>query len=158
MVEIFDRKLKKKTIKNYVVQSFLAALMLYIGLRLPILGQEIVLVAAVGSTAFVLFAMPGNKTAVPRRALGSHVASGFIGFAFSRTYPSFLSFELAVALALGVAILVMVSLWLEHPPAGGTVIFFVLNPSPVAFVSLLLLVSFMVTIYIVIRPHLYDLV
>ncbi|MFW6142535.1 MAG: HPP family protein [Candidatus Saliniplasma sp.] len=158
MVEVFDRKLKKETIKNYVSQSFLAALMIYIGLRLPILGEEIVLVAAVGSTAFVLFAMPHNKTARARRALGSHFASGLIGFAFSTLYPSILPFELTVSLALGIAILAMVSMWLEHPPAGGTVIFFVINPNLVAFISLLLLVSFMTTVYTVLRPYLYDLV
>ncbi|MEF8874424.1 MAG: HPP family protein [Candidatus Thermoplasmatota archaeon] len=158
MVKIFDRKLKKESIKNYTSQSFLAALMLYLGLRLPVLGEEIVLVAAIGSTAFVLFAMPKKDITGPRRVLGSHFASGLIGFAFSRTHPTFLSMELAVSLALGVAILMMVSLWLEHPPAGGTVIFFVVNPNLVAFVSLLLLVSFMVTVYQVIRPYLYDLV
>ncbi len=157
MIRIFDRKLKKETIKNYVFQSFFAAFVLYLGLNLPLLGDEIVLVAAAGSTAFIVFALPNSETAHPRRVIGSHFVCGLIGLAFHTTYPSILSFELAVSLALGVAILAMVSLWLEHPPAGGTVLFFVVNPQPVALVSLLLLVSIMTTLSYVSRPYLYDL-
>ncbi len=157
MIRIFDRKLKKETIKNYVLQSFFAAFVLYLGLNLPLLGDEIVLVAAAGSTAFIVFALPNTKTAHPRRVIGSHFVCGLIGLAFHTTYPSILSFELAVSLALGVAILTMVSLWLEHPPAGGTVLFFVVNPQPIALVSLLLLVSIMTTLSYVARPYLYDL-
>ncbi|MFW5945623.1 MAG: HPP family protein [Candidatus Natronoplasma sp.] len=157
MVRIFDRKLKQETIKHYVGQSFLAALVLYLGLNLPLLGEEIVLVAAAGSTAFIVFAMPNSETANPRRVIGSHFICGLIGLGFSAISPSILSPELAVSLALGAAILAMVSLWLEHPPAGGTVLFFVLNPQPVALVSLLLLVNIMATLSYVIRPYLYDL-
>ncbi len=157
MIRIFDRKLKKETIKNYVLQSFFAAFVLYLGLNLPLLGDEIILVAAAGSTAFIVFALPNSETAHPRRVIGSHLACGLIGLAFHTTYPSILSFELAVSLALGVAILAMVSLWLEHPPAGGTVLFFVVNPQPIALVSLLLLVSIMTTLSYVARPYLYDL-
>lgn len=157
MVRIFDRKLKQETIKHYVGQSFLAAFVLYLGLNLPLLGEEVVLVAAAGSTAFIVFAMPSSKAANPRRVIGSHSISGVIGLAFHTTYPTILPFEIAVSLALGVAILAMVSLWLEHPPAGGTVLFFVLNPQPVALVSLLLLVSIMAFLSYVARPYLYDL-
>ncbi|MBS3817550.1 MAG: HPP family protein [Candidatus Thermoplasmatota archaeon] len=158
MVRIFDRKLKKDTIKHYVIQSFLGALILFLGLNLPIFGEEIILVAAAGSTAFVVFAMPESKPSHPRRVIGSHFVCGLIGFAFHSTYPGLFPFEVAVSLALGVAILSMVSLWLEHPPAGGTVIFFVVNAQPTAFVSLLLLVSIMATLSYVVKPYLHDLV
>jgi len=158
MVRIFDRKLKRDTIIHYFLQSFFAAFILYLGLNLPLLGEEIILVAAAGSSAFVVFAMPESKTAHPRRVLGSHFVCGLIGLAFHTTYPEILPFEAAVSLALGVAILTMVSLWLEHPPAGGTVIFFVVNSQPIAFVSLLLLVSIMTTISYVAKPYLRDLV
>lgn len=158
MVRILDRKLSKGTLTHYIGQSFIAAFILYLSLRLPVLGEEIVLVAAVGSTAFVVFTMPKSKTSTPRRAFGSHVLCGLIGFGFSSVYPSILSFELAVSFALGIAILSMVSLWFEHPPAGGTVIFFVLNPNVIAFISMLLLVSMLVTISMILRPYLIDLV
>ncbi|MFW5945357.1 MAG: HPP family protein [Candidatus Natronoplasma sp.] len=158
MVRIFDRKLKKETLKHYVGQSFFAAFVLYLGLKLPLLGEEIILVAAAGSTAFVVFTMPSSKPASPRRVMGSHFVCGLIGFAFHFAYPSLIPFEVAVSLALGLSIFFMVSLWLEHPPAGGTVIFFVVNAQLVAFVSLLLLISIMATISYIARPYLYDLV
>ncbi len=158
MFRIFDIKLRKETLKNYVGQSFLAALVLYLGLNLPILGEEIILVAAAGSSAFVVFAMPSNTTATPRRVIGSHFICGLIGLAFHFLYPAFLPFEIVVSLALGFSILAMVSLWFEHPPAGGTVLYFVVNPQLVAFVSLLLLVSIMTTLSYILRPYLRDLV
>ncbi len=158
MLRIFDIKLRKETLKNYVGQSFLAALVLYFGLNLPVLGEEIILVAAAGSSAFVVFAMPSSRTSTPRRVIGSHLICGLIGFAFNFVYPSILPFEIAVSLALGFSILAMVSLWFEHPPAGGTVLYFVVNPQPVAFISLLLLVSIMTTLSYVIHPYLKDLV
>lgn len=158
MVKIFDRKLKKKTLKHYIGQSFFAALVLYLGLNLPMLGGEIILVAAAGSTAFVVFTMPSSKPATPRRVIGSHFVCGLIGFFFHFAHAAFIPFELAVSLALGLSILAMVSLWLEHPPAGGTVIFFVVNAQPVAFLSLLLLITIMATISYIVKPYLYDLV
>lgn len=158
MVKIFDRKLKKETLKHYIGQSFFAALVLYMGLTLPMLGGEIILVAAAGSTAFVVFTMPSSKPASPRRVIGSHFVCGLIGFFFHFAHLSFIPLEIAVSVALGISIFAMVSLWLEHPPAGGTVIFFVVNPQPVAFVSLLLLITIMTTISYVAQPYLQDLV
>ena len=159
MVKIFNKRIKKETIKHFSFQSILAGLVFYIGLKLlPFLAEEFVLVAAAGSTAFIVFAMPSNKTADPRRVIGSHFVCGIIGFAFYATYPAVFSLEIAVSLALTVSILAMVSLWLEHPPAGGTVLFFVVDAEPAAFVSLLLLVSIMALMRHVLQPHLYDLV
>ncbi len=157
MVKILDRKLSKETLKHYLGQSVLAAVVLFFGLNLPFL-KDIVLVAAVGSSAFVVFAMPSSKTSNPRNVIGSHLICGLIGFSFYNLYPTFLPLEAAVSIALGVAMFAMVSLWVEHPPAGGTVIYFVLHPRLEAFVSLLLLASIMATLSYVIRPYLKDLV
>ncbi len=157
MVKILDRKLRRETLNHYLGQSFIAALVLFLGLNLPFL-DDIVLVAAVGSSAFVVFGMPSSKTSNPRNVMGGHLVCGLIGFAFYNLYLTALPLEAAVSIALGVAMLAMVSLWIEHPPAGGTVIYFVLNPRPEAFVSLLLLVSLMTTLSFIIKPYLKDLV
>jgi len=159
MVKIFNRRIKKETIKHFGFQSILAGLVFYLGLSLlPFLADEFVLVAAAGASAFIVFAMPTSKTADPRRVIGSHFVCGLIGFAFYSTYPALLSFELAISLALTVSILTMVSLWLEHPPAAGTVLFFVIDAEPGAFVSLLLLITIMALLSHVFHPYLYDLV
>ncbi len=159
MVKIFNRRIKKETIKHFCFQSILAGLVFYLGLGLlPFLAEEFVLVAAAGSTAFIVFAMPSSKTADPRRVIGSHFVCGMIGFAFYATYPVFFSFEIAVSIALTVSILAMVSLWLEHPPAAGTVLFFVIDAEPAAFISLLLLITIMGLLSHIFHPYLYDLV
>ncbi len=159
MVKIFNRRIKTETLKHFVFQSILTGLVFYLGLNLlPILAEEFVLVAAAGSSAFVVFAMPSNKTADPRRVIGSHAVCGIIGFAFYATYPAVFSFEIAISLALTVSIIAMVSLWLEHPPAAGTVLFFVIDADPAAFVSLLLLITIMALLSHVFHPYLYDLV
>jgi len=159
MVKIFNRRIKKETIKHFCFQSMLAGIVFYLGLNLlPFLADEFILVAATGSTAFIVFAMPSDKTADPRRVIGSHAVCGIIGFAFYATYPAIFSFEIAISLALTVSILAMVSLWLEHPPAAGTVLFFVIDAEPAAFVSLLLLITIMALLSHVFHPYLYDLV
>ncbi len=159
MVKVFNRKIKKETIKHYVFQSILAGMIFYLGLNLlPFIAEEFVLVAAAGSTAFIVFAMPSSKVADPRRVIGSHLFCGVIGFAFYLTYPAYFSFNVAVSLALIVSIFVMVSLWLEHPPAGGTVLFFVVHADLPALISLLLLVTIMALLSHVFNPYLYDLV
>ena len=158
MVRILNRRIQKKTIKHYILQSILAGTVFFAGLNiLPMIAEEVVLVAAVGSTAFIAFAKPSSKAAEPRRIIGSHFICGLIGFALYSGYPGFFSFEIAVTLALILSILVMVSFWIEHPPAAGTALFFVIEPQIVALISLLLLVTIMALISYLFHSYLYDL-
>jgi len=157
MIEILDEKLDRDTLKHYFIQSSLAALILYISLNLPFVTSA-VLMAAIGSTAFVVFAMPSSKTARPRNVLGSHLSAGLIGLLFSQISVMFLPELMSVSIALGVSIFVMVTLDVEHPPAGGTVIFLVLTPVVEAFVTLLFLASIMALMSYMLKPYLRDLV
>ena len=158
MVRIINRKIEKETIKHYGFQSVLAGIIFFLGLKLlPFLAKEFVLVAAAGSTAFIIFAKPSSRFADPRRVIGSHFICGIIGFLFYSGYPVYYSFEVAVSLTLIMAILIMVSFYLEHPPAAGTALFFVIDAQIMAFVSLLLLVNIMALISYVLHPYLYDL-
>ncbi len=157
MIHLLDEKLTKKNFKHYLFQSGLATLVLSLALYLPIVKDEI-LIAAIGSTAFVVFAMPYRLTARPRNVLGSHLVCGLIGLAFSSFYFNFLPQPLILSLAVGASILAMVTLDIEHPPAGGTVIFLAFNPDMHAFITLLLLVNIMAMISYVLRPYLIDLI
>ena len=157
MIKVLDKKLDKDTLKHYFIQSSLAAVILYISLNLPFITSA-VLMAAIGSTAFVVFAMPSSKTARPRNVLGSHLSAGLIGLLFSQFSVMFLPELMAVSIALGVSIFVMVTLDVEHPPAGGTVIFLVLTPVVEAFLTLLLLASIMALMSYLLKPYLRDLV
>lgn len=157
MVSILDEELSEKTWKNYFLQSVLAGIALYIGLKLPFIASPL-LVAAIGSTAFIVFAMPSEDTSRPRNVLGGHFVCGLLGLAFFHIYDLFLPLLLTISVAVAVAIFVMVAFDIEHPPAGGTVIFFVITPMIEPLVSLLLLASILTLLSYLLRSYLIDLV
>ncbi|MFW6157912.1 MAG: HPP family protein [Planctomycetota bacterium] len=64
--------------KNYVLQSALATLILLLALVVLRL-QQIVIAASIGSTAFIVFAMPGGLTAKARNVVGGHLVGGISG-------------------------------------------------------------------------------
>jgi len=106
--------------KNYVFQSFLATLAMIIVLFLLTL-QNAVIVASIGATSFIIFAMPNNVTARIRNVAGGHMIGMICGMVCSyfipkiSIHPIFLS-----SLAVGISIFLMVVLDMEHPPATGT--------------------------------------
>ena len=105
---------------NYIYQSLLATVVIFLILLLLNLEHAVV-IASIGATAFIVFTMPNNITAVPRRVIGGHVI-GFIcdsAFAFI-PHPTAITAILVYSLAVGTTIFLMVALDMEHPPAGGT--------------------------------------
>ncbi len=78
-------------------------------------------IASIGATAFIIFTMPRNITAAPRRVIGGHIIGFICGSAFAFiTHPTTLATILIYSLAVGTTIFFMVALDAEHPPAGGT--------------------------------------
>jgi CBS-domain-containing membrane protein len=106
--------------KNYLYQSFMAAVVLFLVLWLLNM-QHVVVIASIGSTAFIIFAMPRSFTAAPRRVIGGHIIGFSCGSLFALIpQPTFLTSILVYSLAVGTALCLMVALDAEHPPAGGT--------------------------------------
>lgn len=154
---VIDEKFDRFTWKHYLLQSALAAAALYVAFTIPIIDEPI-LIAAIGSSSFIVFAMPDNETARPKNVLGGHLACGLLGLLFFHLHSMLLPLSTTIALAVGASIFVMVVLDIEHPPAGGTVIFLVLNPMVEALIALLLLCSIISTISIILHPYMIDLV
>jgi len=145
----------KKLWKYYLCQSFLAAIALFI--IVLVLGQDkMVVISAMGATAFIVFAMPTAASAKTRNVIGGHLvglASGTI-FYFA-TLPYFLEYPLAV----GIAIFVMVALDVEHPPAAGTALAVVINEvSPDVFVTIMASAVILSQCRYYLRHHLKDLI
>jgi len=110
----------KRLWKNYLYQSFLATIVVFIVLLLLNMENAVV-IASIGATAFIVFTMPRNITAAPRRVIGGHLIGLFSGslcalIPHSSIFPSVIVYSLAV----GISIFLMVALDAEHPPAGGT--------------------------------------
>ena len=124
----------KKLWKYYIWQSCLAALALFI--IVLILGKDkMVVISAMGATAFVVFAMPTAVSAQTRNVIGGHFVGLVTGTIFYFvTLPYFIEYPLVV----GIAIFVMVALDVEHPPAAGTALAVVINEvSPDVFFTII---------------------
>jgi CBS-domain-containing membrane protein len=106
--------------KHYVAQSLLATLSVFIVLYFLSL-QHAVIIASIGASAFIVFAMPDSITAQPRNLIGGQLVGLLFGFLFSLLPQSDLLLTLLIySLAVGTAIFTMVVIDTEHPPAAGT--------------------------------------
>lgn len=76
-----------------------------------------VIVASMGASAVLLFAVPHGPLSQPWAVLGGHLFSAFIGVSCARFIPDPLT---AAALAVGLAIGTMHLLRCIHPPGGAT--------------------------------------
>ncbi|MCK5147964.1 HPP family protein [bacterium] len=106
--------------KAYVFQSMFATIVMFLVLLFLTL-QNAVVAASVGSSAFVVFAMPDSIPARARNVIGGQIIGmlcGLLGYviANSTQAPEYLGY----AIAVGLSIFIMVVVDMEHPPASGT--------------------------------------
>ncbi|MFC2063131.1 HPP family protein [Chloroflexota bacterium] len=136
-MEIIDKSFKRSP-KSFIIQSLLAVVAVAVILYFVEILTHAAVIAALGSSAFIVFAMPHSITARSRKLIGGHIiglASGTI------CYYAFLSGPLGnlinnwefttlfiYALAVGLAIFLMVVTNTEHPPAAGTALGIVVYP------------------------------
>ena len=106
--------------KNYLYQSAMATGVVVL-VFLVLQAQNFVIIASLGSTAFVVFAMPSSLSAKPRRVIGGHLVGLLSGFIATLIMGSTALLPiLGYAIAVGLSIYLMVALDFEHPPASGT--------------------------------------
>jgi len=106
--------------RNYVYQSALAAFAIFVVIII-LKMQNAVIIASLGSSAFIVFALPNATTARSRNVIGGHLMGIIAGSLFSVVPRSVLFITAIVyALAVGLSILAMVITDTEHPPAAGT--------------------------------------
>ena len=84
--------------------------------QLPLLPSDLpVIVAPLGASAVLVFAVPASPLAQPWPVIGGNIISTLVGVAIFRLVPDL---ALASGLAVGGAILVMSLLRCLHPPGG----------------------------------------
>ena len=106
--------------KNYIFQSFLAALTAFVVL-LFLSIEHAVIIAAIGATAFIVFAMPQNITANPKNIIGGHLVGLLIGSLCALIPQPYLWCSImAYSLAVGLTIFIMLVIDIGHPPAAAT--------------------------------------
>ena len=128
-MEIIDKAFIR-TPKSYIIQSLLAVVTVAIILYFVEVLTHAAIVAALGASAFIVFAMPHSITARPRRLIGGHIVGIICG---SLCYYTFLTGPLGeltanwefiswsvCALSVGLSIFLMAITNTEHPPASAT--------------------------------------
>ncbi|MFD1331213.1 HPP family protein, partial [Methylopila musalis] len=86
------------------------------------------LIAPMGASSVLLFAVPASPLAQPWSIMGGNVVAAVIGVAAAQLIPSPF---LAAAVAAGLAIAAMIALRCLHPPSGAVALTAVLGGAPV---------------------------
>jgi CBS-domain-containing membrane protein len=125
----------RRNLRRYVFQVFIATLALFVVL----LAEQViagaaearaVVVAAIASTAFVLFISPFSSSATTRHAFGGHLIAILVASPMAILVDNNISIEwiakipavfaFYAALCVGVSMFFMAATNTEHPPAAGT--------------------------------------
>lgn len=156
-IKKIDREFRQHW-KNYVLQSILATVAVFIVLYFLSI-QHAVIIASIGATAFIIFAMPDSITAQPRNVIGGQLVGLFFGFLFSLVPPAtMLSSMIVYSLAVGASILTMVIIDMEHPPAAGTALGVALTGITwEVFVAIVVSIILLSIIHVLFKPYIRDL-
>ena len=105
---------------NYLFQSILCALCV-LAVLWVLRGQQLAIIAAIGASSFIVFAMPKSVTAQPKSIMGGYLLGLAIGaLSWLIPQPSFTSQIIVYASVVGLTMFAMVATDTEHPPACGT--------------------------------------
>jgi len=135
MLPDLDRHLRRDNLKRAVLQCGLAGAVVLVLLLVLDAVTQTVLIAALGASAFIAFAVPRSLHSSPR-----HLVGGYIVGILTGSLMDWLNTLIALsgaaehavmvifgALAISVAMLAMVITRTEHPPAAALALGIVLN-------------------------------
>jgi len=131
-----DSRLRRENINRYTLQCSLAAAVVLILLMVLDAVTQTVLIAALGASVFIAFAVPRSLHSSPRCLIGGYLAGILAGslmatlniaFEFSAVVTAHASMVVFGALATGLAMFLMVVTKTEHPPAAALALGLVLN-------------------------------
>ncbi len=155
--------------KAYFIQSLMAVVVVTILLFFVSSITQAAIVAALGASTFIVFAMPKSVPAQPRRLIGGHISgliSGIVCYYLLQTGPAGEYFEnidiihwFPAAMAVGLSIFLMTVLNFEHPPAAGTALGIVTQEwTPGTIVLVISFVTGLAIIGFLLRKYLKNLV
>lgn len=136
VMKIFDEK-ARRNIRPYFIQCGLASVTILVILIFLDVIKHTAIIATLGSSVFLIFALPSAYSSRPRPLLGGYLIAILIGslFYFLSTLSILERMPISVhtiyivlgAIAVGLAIFVMVVTDTEHAPAAGMSLGLVLN-------------------------------
>jgi CBS-domain-containing membrane protein len=132
--------------------------------------SRVVVIAALGASAFIVFAMPKNVTAQPRNVIGGHavgILSGTICtvLIYREALASFLGLDfevlmiIAASVSVGLTIFIMVVTDTEHPPGCSTALAVIVHGWDLYYVAFIIIcATIMIVVKHLLNPWLKDLV
>jgi CBS-domain-containing membrane protein len=144
--------------KHYVLQCLLATFVVFVVL-LALSLKNAVIIASIGATTFIVFAMPRMLTANPRNVIGGHTTGLIVGsLCFLIPHSTVFYAALSYSLAVGLSIFIMVVIDTEHPPAAATALGFAMSGfSLKTAIALVLSIVVLSLVHYFFRAHLKDL-
>jgi len=142
-----EQRCQAQNLARNLLQCGLATLVVLVLLLILDVFTQTVLIAALGASTFIAFAVPRSANADPRHMIGGYLIGTFTGVTLSLllramppTSPT-IDHELVVvagALAIGLAMFLMVLTKTEHPPAAALALGLVLNQWDMATLALIM--------------------
>lgn len=135
-MRILGEKFRKNVLGN-VYQCALATVSVFIVLHVLDVVTDAVIIAALGSSTFIVFTMPDAQVSKPRIMIGGYIVGvvagsicHYLSLCSFMEWISFLDESPRVvfgAMSVGLAIYVMVITGTAHPPAAGLALGLILN-------------------------------
>lgn len=129
-----DPKFKNNK-KEYLFQSFLAFVMLYISLFFLDIFYQGAFVASIGATVVIVFTFPKKNVSSSKVVLGGYLLgmiTGIVCFHLIGVLP-LVTIKMLAAGAVGIAMLLMILADVEHPPAAAMALSIVIEGYSVCF-------------------------
>jgi CBS-domain-containing membrane protein len=132
----YDKHFRRQNMRRYVMQCSLAGLVVLALLLILDAVTQTVLIAALGSSSFIAFAIPRSLHSGPRHLIGGYVvgitAGCLMGYIYHSSHLDHATLQHATmiifgALAMSSAMFLMVVTRTEHPPAAALALGLVLN-------------------------------
>lgn len=160
-------RLRRENLNRYFLQCGLASIVVLILLLVLDTVTQTVLIAALGASTFIAFAVPRSLHSDPRHMIGGYLVGIVAGCLMSVPHNALTYSDPVVAhafdiffgaLATGLAMLIMVITKTEHPPAAALALGLVLNEWD--FLTLFVVIAGVVALSIckrLVLPMLMDL-
>ena len=163
--------LDEKFLENkgrYFLQCGMAFLTILVILLVLNVFEQTALIASLGASAFIVFAMPGSYSAKPRSIMGGYFFGVTLGVVFnmvarldyiqSLPISAVLEYTFFSAVAVGLTLLCMVVFNVEHPPAAGMALGLVLQNWQLSSLALVVAAVIMLSaVRLVLGEYLMDL-
>lgn len=148
--------------KNYLFQTALATLVIFIIMLLLNFDEDPVIIASLGASTFIVFAMPHYRTAHIRNLLGGQLIGLACGTAVLLIpwpeMPELIENAVIYSTAVGLGMVLMILFNMEHPPAAGTALGIAMHPvSLFAIITVIAAVIFLALVHQLFRKTLRDL-